>query len=135
MRLRRAHAEFLALQRVVRVATADRAGVPHVVPVCAVVAEGRLYFASGADARKIRNLRDNPQVTLVGDDYTETWSGLRGVMVVGPARLIARGPGFRRARRLLYAKYPQYAREAALEEGDAVVVELTPRHVFAWGFD
>jgi len=119
---------------VVRVATADRAGEPHVVPVCAVVADGRLYFGSGADARKIRNLRQNPRVTLVGDDYTEAWSGLKGVMVVGTARLVARRPGFRRVRRLLYAKYPQYAREAALEEGDALVVELTPRRVFAWGF-
>jgi hypothetical protein len=35
---------------------------------------------------------------------------------------------------LLYEKYPQYPEEAALEEGD-VIVELTPRHVFAWGLD
>ena len=110
MRLRKAHAAFLAAQRVVRVATADRRGAPHVVPVCVVVAEGRIYFASGTDARKVRNLSENPQVTVVGDDYTEAWDGLRGVMVTGTARLVPRGPRFRRARRLLYAKYPQYAR-------------------------
>jgi len=133
MRLRKAHAEFLALQRVVRVATADARGVPHVVPVCAVVADGRVYFASGADARKIQNLRLNAQVAVVGDDYTEAWGGLRGVMVVGTARLFPRGPRFRRVRRLLYAKYPQYEREAALDEDDAVVVEVTPTHVFSWG--
>ena len=47
MRLRRAHADFLALQRVAHVATADARGIPHVVPVCLVVENGRLYFASG----------------------------------------------------------------------------------------
>lgn len=135
MRLRKAYAALLAAARVVRVATADARGVPHVVPVCAVVADGRLYFASGDDAKKVRNLRGNPRITAVADDYTEAWDGLRGVMVVGDARFHLRGPTFRRARRLLYAKYPQYETEAALEEGDAVVVEITPTRVFAWGFD
>lgn len=134
MRLRKVYAEFLALQRVVHIATVDGRGVPHVVPVCAVVRDNRVYFASGADARKVRNLRVNPHVTVVADDYTEAWTGLRGVMVVGRATLQARGAPFRRARRLLYAKYPQYATEAALEEGDSVVIEVTPTRVFAWGF-
>lgn len=135
MRLRKAHLEFLGAARVVRVATADARGVPHVVPVCAVVADGRVYFGSGDDAKKVRTLRANPRATVVADDYSEAWAGLRGVMVAGDARLHARGPVFRRVRRLLYAKYPQYARDAALEEGDAVIVEVRPTRVFAWGFE
>ena len=47
MRLRRASADFLTLQRVAHAATADAHGIPHVVPVCLVVEVGRLYFASG----------------------------------------------------------------------------------------
>ena len=134
MRPRKAHLAFLDLARVVRVATADARGAPHVVPVCAVVIDRRVYFASGATGRKVRNIRANPQVALVADDYTEAWAGLRGVMLVGSARLHDRGPVFRRAQRRLYAKYPPYESEAALEEGDAVVVEVTPAAVFAWGF-
>lgn len=135
MRLKKAYAEFLGAARVVRVATADARGVPHVVPVCPVLDQERIYFGSGGDARKVRNLRANPRVAVIADDYTEAWDALRGVMVVGRARLLSRGPAFRRARRLLYRKYPQYEREAALEEGDAVVVEVTPTAVFAWGFE
>ena len=119
----------------VRVATADSRGLPHVVPVCAVVDGGRLWFGSGEDARKIRNLRANPRVTVVGDEYSEAWDGLRGVMVAGSPTIHARGPRFRRARKLLYAKYPQYATDAAIEEGDSVVVEVAPTAVFAWGFE
>ena len=135
MRPRKAHLAFLDLARVVRVATADARGVPHVVPVCVTVIDGRVYFASGADARKVRNIRANPKVALVADDYTEAWAGLRGVMLVGAVRLHDHGAVFRRARRRLYAKYPPYATEAALEEGDAVVVEMTPTTAFTWGFD
>lgn len=134
MRLRQVHARFLARQRVVRVATAGPGGTPHVVPVCAVLVDGRIYFGSARTGRKIAHLRANPQAAVVADDYSEAWDALRGVTVSGTARLIERGPRFRQIRRLLYAKYPQYAEEAGLDVGDAVIVELTPRQVFAWGF-
>ena len=135
MRLRRAHADFLALQRVAHVATADARGIPHVVPVCLVVEAGRLYFASGKTGRKIANLRATPEVAVSVDEYTETWGRLRGVVVQGTARVHARNPTFRRIRRRLYLKYPQYRTEAALGDGDSIVIEITPRRVYAWGFD
>src|SRR5262245_36512208 len=135
MRLRRAHADFLNLQRVAHVATADGRGVPHVVPVCLVVDAGRLYFASGKAGRKIRDLRASPHVAVSADDYTEAWGRLRGLVVSGTARIHARNPIFRRIRRRLYAKYPQYPTEATLSEVDSVVIEITPRRVYAWGFD
>jgi len=56
-------------------------------------------------------------------------------MVQGRARLIGRGTAFRRIRALLYRKYPQYAREAALDPSDSMVVEVVPTRVFAWGLE
>jgi len=56
-------------------------------------------------------------------------------MVQGTAKLVRRGPAFTRARKHLYAKYPQYSREAALSVSDSVIVEVTPTHVFTWGLD
>jgi PPOX class probable F420-dependent enzyme len=135
MRLRRAHADFLAHVRVAHVATTDAQGMPHVVPVCLVVDGGRLYFASAKTGRKMRDLRANPQAAVSADDYTEAWSRLRGLVVQGAARIHARDATFRRIRRRLYAKYPQYPAEAALGDRDSVVVEIAPQRVFAWGFD
>jgi PPOX class probable F420-dependent enzyme len=135
MRLRRAHADFLALQRVAHVATADLRGRPHVVAVCLVVEAGRLYFASGKTGRKLRDLRANPQIAVSADEYTEAWGRLRGVVVHGTARIHARNPTFRRIRRRLYAKYLQYRTEATLGDSDSVVIEITPRRVYGWGFD
>jgi PPOX class probable F420-dependent enzyme len=128
-------ADFVAWERVCRVATAGAAGVPHLVPVCHVVAGGKIYFASGDDARKVKNLRDNPRVTVTVDVYSDHWGTLKGVMVQGRARLVERGPRFRRVRDRLYRKYAQYRREAAISPSDSVVVEVTPTRVFSWGFD
>ena len=128
-------ADFVAWERVCRVATAGAGGVPHVVPVCHVLAGGKIYFASGDDGRKVKNLRENPRVTLTVDVYSDHWGTLKGVMIQGRARLIEGGPRFRRVRDLLYRKYPQYPREAAISPSDSVAVEVTPTRVFSWGFD
>lgn len=134
-KLSKAAAALLQWERVCRVATASADGVPHVVSVCHVLRDGNLYVGSGDDATKVRNLRANPRVTAVVDVYSDAWSGLRGVMVQGTAKLIASGPAFRRIRKLLYAKYPQYPDEAAIDESDSVVVEVTPSRVFTWGLE
>jgi nitroimidazol reductase NimA-like FMN-containing flavoprotein (pyridoxamine 5'-phosphate oxidase superfamily) len=133
--LNKTQAAFVTWERICRVATAGASGVPHVVPVCHVLAGGKLYFASGDDGRKVKNLRENARVTVTVDVYSDHWGTLKGVMIQGRARLIERGPRFSRVRKLLYRKYPQYPREAAISPSDSVVVEVTPTRVFAWGFD
>ena len=133
MRLKKAVANLIEWERVCRVATADEAGMPHLVPVCHVVAGGKIYFASGNDGRKVLNLKANPRVALTVDLYSEAWAHLKGVMVQGTATLIEKGPRFRKIRALLYRKYPQYPDEAALDESDSVIIEVTPTHVFSWG--
>ena len=133
MRLKRAVANLIEWERVCRVATTGGAGMPHLVPVCHVVAGGKIYFASGNDGRKVLNLRANARVALTVDLYSEAWANLKGVMVQGTATLIEKGPRFRKIRALLYRKYPQYPDEAALDESDSVIIEVTPTRVFSWG--
>ena len=133
MRLTTTVARLFERERVCRVATTGLRGMPHLVPVCQVVSRGKIYFASGDDGRKALNLAENPRVALTIDLYCDDWTLIKGVMVQGRARLYPRGPRFRAIRRLLYTKYPQYPREAAISESDSVVVEVTPTRVFTWG--
>ena len=128
-------AALVARERVCRVATVSADGRPHLVPVCHVLAGGKIYIGSGDDATKVGNVKANPHVTVTVDLYSDHWPSLKGVMVQGRARLIERGPAFQRARRHLYAKYPPYAKEAAIAPSDSVIIEVTPTHVFTWGLD
>ena len=134
-RLPRKVAEFVAWERVCRVATAGEGGMPHLVPVCHVLANGRIYFGSGNDGRKVANIRENPRVTVTVDVYSDHWGTLRGAMIQGRARVVEPGGEFRRLRRLLYRKYPQYPDQSALGDDDSVIVEVTPSHVFSWGLE
>ena len=128
-------ADLVARERVCHVATANAEGLPHLVPVCHVLAGGKLYIGSGDDGAKVRNLKANPKITVTVDLYSDHWESLKGVMVQGTAKLIERGPAFQRAKRKLYEKYPHYAKEAALSPSDSVIIEVTPTHVFEWGLD
>lgn len=135
MRLKKAVSQLLQLERVCRVATADRSGASHLTPVCQVVADGKIYFAIGRDSRKFANLRRNPRLAVLVDIYTEDWPRLVGALIEGPATLIERGPRFRKIRKLLYEKYPQYPGESAVEEGESVIVEMMPQRATSWGTD
>jgi PPOX class probable F420-dependent enzyme len=135
MRLKKSVAQLVEWQRVCRVATVDTRRTPHLVPVCHVLTDGKLYFASEKNARKVRNLRATPTVAVTVDLYSDDWSQLKGVMIQGRAAVIEKGPRFRKYRKLLYSKYPQYPDKAALEEGESIIVEVTPTSVFSWGME
>ncbi|MCX8072286.1 MAG: pyridoxamine 5'-phosphate oxidase family protein [Candidatus Binatia bacterium] len=124
---------FIRAQRVARVATVGEGGEPHNVPVCTAAIGGKLYFASEASARKVRNIRRNPRVALVFDEYDEDWTKLRGLMLVGKATVIEKGATFHRARLALYRKYRQYRKMEPIEEGESVIIAVTPEKSFAWG--
>jgi hypothetical protein len=81
----------------------------------------------------VRNIRQTGRVALTFDEYSEAWSGLKGVLLSGAGRIIEAGPVFRRIRKLLYQRFPQYEEFAALEEHASVLVEVTPARTFSWG--
>jgi PPOX class probable F420-dependent enzyme len=123
--------------RVGRLATADAAGRPLVVPVCYVFDDPRLYSAVDAkpkstrNLRRLRNIADNPHVSLVVDVWDEDWTRLRWVIVEGRAEVLEGGGEFGRAIDLLVAKYPQY-RTLPLDRGAGAVVAISPERVLSW---
>lgn len=138
MRLPPDVASFLRRQRVARLATADAAGRPHVVPICFTVAAGTLYTAIDRKPktvgpwalRRIRNVRENPHAAVVVDVYTEDWSQLGFLMLEGPARILERGRAHSRAITSLRRKYPQYR---GMRLDDRPLIAMTIQRVVRWG--
>ena len=56
----------------------------------------------------MRNIRENPRVSVVIDQYDEDWTRLRWVIIQGRAEILTDGPHFARGVDLLVDKYPQY---------------------------
>jgi PPOX class probable F420-dependent enzyme len=129
---------FLEAERVARLATADRAGRPHVVPICYAVIGDAVYFTvdekskkkPGAALKRLANLRQNPFAALVVDRYDEDWSRLGWVMVRGRAEILRGGPEHDRAQATLRARYPQLA---AMRIEHLPVVAVRIDHATSWG--
>jgi len=106
---------FLASMRVAHLATADRRGVPHVVPVCFAVSGDRLYITidekpkrrPAAGLKRLTNIAENPAVAVVVDRYEEDWTRLGWVLLHGRAEILADGPEHDDAQALLRSRYRQ----------------------------
>jgi nitroimidazol reductase NimA-like FMN-containing flavoprotein (pyridoxamine 5'-phosphate oxidase superfamily) len=132
MRLSAKEKQFVECMRVARVATVGSDRVPHNVPVCPIFDKNKIYFGTERKARKLRNIQDNPNVTLTFDEYSEAWDYLRGVMVQGRARIVNKSE-FQAIRKKIHEKFSQYEKSAPLGERDSVIVEVTPERKFSWG--
>lgn len=130
---------FVQEQRIARLATADEAGNPTLVPVCYAF-DGE-YFYTPLDEkpkrvkvtqlRRVHNIQTRPQVSLLIDRYDDDWSRLGYILVHAHAKLIA--PDHERhahALTLLRERYEQYL---SMKLEHAPMIMLTPRHIVSWG--
>ena|ERR1700733_6638736 len=122
---------------VARLATADRHGEPHLVPCTFVIDEaGRI--ASGVDnkpknsmeLRRLRNIRENPRVSLLADEYADDWTRLWWARADGNAVIEHGGPEHDAHWRQLTARYPQYDGQAL----DGPVILVTVASWSGWAF-
>ena len=128
---------FLASRQVGHLATADRAGAPHVVPVCFALAEDALYITidekpkrAGAPLKRLRNIAENPTVAVVVDRYEDDWTRLGWVMLRGPAEILTGGDEHARAQALLRERYPQLNE---MEIASLPVIAIRLERVTSWG--
>ena len=107
--------ERFAAARVARLATADAAGRPHLVPIAFVVDGDHIYSTVDAkpkrttSLRRLTNVRENPAVAVLVDHYDDAdWTALWWVRADGRGRVLE--PDEKEARHaveLLAQRYPQ----------------------------
>ena len=128
---------FLDRARVAHLATADRQGVPHVVPVCFCVSGLSLYISvdekpkrSDLPLKRIRNIGENPAVAVTADRWDEDWTRLGWIMLRGVAEILAAGDEHDRAQQQLRGRYSQYR---TMQLAALPVIAVRIRRVLAWG--
>ena len=75
-----------------RIATATKSGNPRVRPVWPVFDGKHIYFATDPGTVKLRHIKENPDVSIVFDDYDRlNWSNLKGIRIQGTATILDGG--------------------------------------------
>jgi PPOX class probable F420-dependent enzyme len=86
--------ERFAAARVARLATVSADGRPHLVPVVFALAGSTVYIAVDqkpkrtTQLKRLRNVAENPAVSLLVDHYDDDWSRLWWVRADGRGRVI-----------------------------------------------
>jgi PPOX class probable F420-dependent enzyme len=130
---------FIADARLGRLATADGTGQPLVVPICYAWDGEALVSAIDAkpkragDLKRVRNIRENPKVSVVIDHYDEDWRRLRWVIIQGLAEIITAGRDFSAGADLLLSKYPQY-HGMGLSRDTGTMIKVRPGKVLQWRY-
>jgi PPOX class probable F420-dependent enzyme len=126
--------------RVARMATADESGRPFVIPVCYVY-DGRFIYTpidkkpkkvSTLELKRIRNILENPRVSLVIDEYRENWRMLYYILIHGFGEVIWSGDEYQSSLALLSVRYPQYEK-MRLDEKGLPVIKIVPEKIVSWG--
>jgi PPOX class probable F420-dependent enzyme len=119
-----------AAARVARLATADAAGRPHLVPIVFAVAGETIYSAVDhkpkrtTRLRRLANVAENPAVALLADHYEDDWRALWWVRADGTGRVLK--PGGEEATRavaLLRDRYADYSERPPT--GPVLAVDVT----------
>ena len=128
---------------VARLATLRADGAAAIVPVVFVRSAGRIWLpvddkpkraAAARELARVENIRRDPRVALLLDQYEADWSALWWLRVEGNAQVVGPGaPGFEAAAEALRKKYPQYRRTALFRTGAApTLLALQPKRITSW---
>jgi len=130
---------FIESHRVAHLATANAQGRPSVIPICYAFPDAVFYSVidekpktvSSNQLQRIQNIRSNPNVALVIDDYSEDWEALAYLHVRCLAEILEPGTTQEHSVAItaLRAKYPQYS---SMQIDARPVIKLVPQRVRFW---
>jgi PPOX class probable F420-dependent enzyme len=113
---------------VVRLATADDLGRPHIVVTTFVVSKDVILTAvdskpkQSRNLKRLRNIMINPRVSVLADHYEDDWTQLWWARADGTATVIEDEDEMAEPLRLLAEKYGQYRHNRP--EGPVIAVTV-----------
>ena len=128
--------KFLKSQKILRLATIDSTGVPHIVPVWYMYWNDKFYVGTNTRTRKARNIRTNPKVSFCVDVGVRS-PDIVGVMGTGRAKIILKKDLVGSlAKKILLRYFTNMKNKSAqqLFEQTDCIIQITPRKVTEWQY-
>ena len=127
--------EFLVKSPIATLCTHNADGTIHATPVWFKYENGEILFGTQNDARRIKNIKQNADVTVVVDNHQEF--PLKGVVIYGKAKLDYNNVIPTRV--VIFEKYMPKANAEKLANGLAtmrkpVVVRVKPNKIISYDY-
>ena len=128
--------EFLKSQKILRLATIDSSGNPHIVPVWYMYVNEKFYIGTNTKTKKAKNVKKNSKVSFCIDTGIKS-PGIFGVMGVGRARLILKIDKVEiLAKKILLRYFKNLENKSAqqLLNQTNCVIEIIPKKITNWEY-
>jgi len=127
---------FIKTQKVLRLATIDQKGTPHIVPVWYLYSTKKFYIGTNTRTEKAKNIKKNKRVSLCIDIGIQS-PDIFGVLVKGTAKLILdENKVSKLAKRILLSYFRSLENKSAKELLDDTdcIIEITPKKFSVWSY-
>ncbi len=128
--------DFIKTQKVLRLATIDQKGTPHIVPVWYLYNAKNFYIGTNTRTEKAKNIKKNKQVGLCIDIGIQS-PDIFGVLGQGSAKLILdKNLVSKLAKRILLRYFRSLENKSAKELLDDTdcIIEITPKKFSVWSY-
>lgn len=128
---------FLADNKVCRMATVDKDGMPHVVPMWYVILDGEIYIETTGTTKKVKNVESTKKTAIIVDAGDSLYD-YRGVMMQGETEILNEKAFFKRFREALSQRYfgsdehPGYKLLTSMP--NRVLLKFVPKQTASWDY-
>lgn len=128
--------KFIKSQKILRIATIDRMGNPHIVPVWYSYASNKFYIGTNTRTVKARNVKGNPKISFCIDVGINS-PKIFGIMGIGNARLIMENRLVKSIAKKILRRYfkslENRSAQQLLNDTDCII-EIIPKKISVWKF-
>ena len=128
--------EFLKSQKVLRLSTIDKDGIPHIVPVWYSYNRKVIQIGTNTRTRKVKNIKNNSQVSFCVDVGINA-PNIYGVMGQGLASLVLEKSKVKRiAKKILSRYFKTMDNKSAIElwNDTDCIIEIIPEKFSVWNY-
>ena len=128
--------EFLKKQKILHLATVDKTGTPHIVPVWYMYSTNKIYIGTNTKTEKAKNIKTHKKVSFCVDVGVNSPS-IFGVMGQGTAKLIKDTDSVSRlAKKILLRYFKDLKNKSAQEILDDTdcIIEIMPKKYAVWKY-
>ena len=122
--------KFILDNELCGIATATN-NIPHVIPVCYIYKNNKIFFATDYKTKKYQNLIKNKRISLIIDLYDKK-NGNKGIHIDGIASIIERGEGFKDLFKIFHNKF-EWVKQDPWDEGEAPFIKVQIIKKVSWG--
>ena len=128
--------DFIRTQKILRIATIDAKGNPHIVPVWYKYESDKFYIGTNTRTIKARNVKQNPKVSFcidVGINSPEIF----GVMGIGKAKLVLENKHVKSVAKKILLRYFKSLKNKSAQQllkDTNCIIEIVPKKITTWKF-